>query len=271
MNPLSNDLCVMRQTLLFGGLESLSHNINRKASSLALYEIGNCYSRNPEKESTAENPLAPYAEELHLGIWMTGDKTAASWNTKAEPVSVYDLKAVVLNIFNRLGIDMRTLDMTQSSNEIYTAYLDIATKAGKSLGTLGILRRELLKTFDIEQEVMFAEINWDALFKLAAKVKTTYTDIPKSQPVKRDLALLLDSSVTFRQVEDVIRGSERKLLRNVRLFDVYEGKNLEPGKKSYAVSMTLQDPEKTLQDKQIDAVMKKIIMNLEKQLDAKLR
>lgn len=271
MNPLSNDLCVMRQTLLFGGLESLSHNINRKASSLALYEIGNCYSRNPEKESTAENPLAPYAEELHLGIWMTGDKTAASWNTKAEPVSVYDLKAVVLNIFNRLGIDMRTLDMTQSSNEIYTAYLDIATKAGKSLGTLGILRRELLKTFDIEQEVMFAEINWDALFKLAAKVKTTYTDIPKSQPVKRDLALLLDSSVTFRQVEDVIRGSERKLLRNVRLFDVYEGKNLEPGKKSYAVSMTLQDTEKTLQDKQIDAVMKKIIMNLEKQLDAKLR
>lgn len=271
MNPLSNDLCVMRQTLLFGGLESLSHNINRKASSLALYEIGNCYSRNPEKESTAENLLAPYAEELHLGIWMTGDKTAASWNTKAEPVSVYDLKAVVLNIFNRLGIDMRTLDMTQSSNEIYTAYLDIATKAGKSLGTLGILRRELLKTFDIEQEVMFAEINWDALFKLAAKVKTTYTDIPKSQPVKRDLALLLDSSVTFRQVEDVIRGSERKLLRNVRLFDVYEGKNLEPGKKSYAVSMTLQDPEKTLQDKQIDAVMKKIIMNLEKQLDAKLR
>lgn len=271
MNPLSNDLCVMRQTLLFGGLESLSHNINRKASSLALYEIGNCYSRNPEKESTAENPLAPYAEELHLGIWMTGDKTAASWNTKAEPVTVFDLKAVVLNIFNRLGIDMRTLDMTQSSNEIYTAYLDIATKAGKSLGTLGILRRELLKTFDIEQEVMFAEINWDAVFKLAAKVKTTYTDIPKSQPVKRDLALLLDSSVTFRQVEDVIRGSERKLLRNVRLFDVYEGKNLEPGKKSYAVSMTLQDPEKTLQDKQIDAVMKKIIMNLEKQLDAKLR
>lgn len=271
MNPLSNDLCVMRQTLIFGGLESLSHNINRKASSLALYEIGNCYSRNPEKESTAENPLAPYAEELHLGIWMTGDKTAASWNTKAEPVTVFDLKAVVLNIFNRLGIDMRTLDMTQSSNEIYTAYLDIATKAGKSLGTLGILRRELLKTFDIEQEVMFAEINWDAVFKLAAKVKTTYTDIPKSQPVKRDLALLLDLSVTFRQVEDVIRGSERKLLRNVRLFDVYEGKNLEPGKKSYAVSMTLQDPEKTLQDKQIDAVMKKIIMNLEKQLDAKLR
>ena len=271
MNPLSNDLCVMRQTLLFGGLESLSHNINRKASSLALYEIGNCYSRNPEKESTSEAPLAPYSEELHLGIWMTGDKTAASWNTKAESVSVYDLKAVVLNIFNRLGIDMRSVEMTQNSNEIYTAYLDIATKAGKSLGSLGILRRELLKTFDIEQEVMFAEINWDAVFKIAAKVKTTYTDIPKSQPVKRDLALLLDSSVTFRQVEDVIRGSERKLLRNVRLFDVYEGKNLEPGKKSYAVSMTLQDPEKTLQDKQIDAVMKKIIMNLEKQLDAKLR
>ena len=271
MNPLSNDLCVMRQTLLFGGLESLSHNINRKASSLALYEIGNCYSRNPEKESTAENPLAPYAEELHLGIWMTGDKTAASWNTKAEPVTVFDLKAVVLNVLRRLGIDARTLDMTQASDEIFAAKLDILTKAGKPLGSLGMLRHNLLKGFDIEQEVMYAELNWDALFKLAAKVKTTYQAIPKSQPVKRDLALLLDSAVTFRQVEDVIRQSERKLLRDVRLFDVYEGKNLEPGKKSYAVSMTLQDPEKTLQDKQIDAVMGKIIMNLEKQLNAKLR
>ena len=271
LNPLSNDLCVMRQTLLFGGLESLSHNINRKASSLALYEIGNCYSRNPEKESTAENPLAPYAEELHLGIWMTGDKTAASWNTKAEPVTVFDLKAVVLNVLRRLGIDARTLDMTQASDEIFAAKLDILTKAGKPLGSLGMLRHNLLKGFDIEQEVMYAELNWDALFKLAAKVKTTYQAIPKSQPVKRDLALLLDSAVTFRQVEDVIRQSERKLLRDVRLFDVYEGKNLEPGKKSYAVSMTLQDPEKTLQDKQIDAVMGKIIMNLEKQLNAKLR
>ena len=271
MNPLSNDLCVMRQTLLYGGLESLSHNINRKASSLALYEIGNCYSRNPEKESTAENPLAPYAEELHLGIWMTGDKTAASWNTKAEPVTVFDLKAVVLNVLRRLGIDARTLDMTQASDEIFAAKLDILTKAGKPLGSLGMLRHNLLKGFDIEQEVMYAELNWDALFKLAAKVKTTYQAIPKSQPVKRDLALLLDSAVTFRQVEDVIRQSERKLLRDVRLFDVYEGKNLEPGKKSYAVSMTLQDPEKTLQDKQIDAVMGKIIMNLEKQLNAKLR
>ena len=271
LNPLSNDLCVMRQTLLFGGLESLSHNINRKASSLALYEIGNCYSRNTEKESTAENPLAPYAEELHLGIWMTGDKTAASWNTKAEPVTVFDLKAVVLNVLRRLGIDARTLDMTQASDEIFAAKLDILTKAGKPLGSLGMLRHNLLKGFDIEQEVMYAELNWDALFKLAAKVKTTYQAIPKSQPVKRDLALLLDSAVTFRQVEDVIRQSERKLLRDVRLFDVYEGKNLEPGKKSYAVSMTLQDPEKTLQDKQIDAVMGKIIMNLEKQLNAKLR
>ena len=271
LNPLSNDLCVMRQTLLYGGLESLSHNINRKASSLALYEIGNCYSRNPEKESTAENPLAPYAEELHLGIWMTGDKTAASWNTKAEPVTVFDLKAVVLNVLRRLGIDARTLDMTQASDEIFAAKLDILTKAGKPLGSLGMLRHNLLKGFDIEQDVMYAELNWDALFKLAAKVKTTYQAIPKSQPVKRDLALLLDSAVTFRQVEDVIRQSERKLLRDVRLFDVYEGKNLEPGKKSYAVSMTLQDPEKTLQDKQIDAVMGKIIMNLEKQLNAKLR
>lgn len=271
MNPLSNDLCVMRQTLLYGGLESVAHNINRKASSLSLYEIGNCYERDPQKETTAESPLAPYSEELHLGIWMTGDKRSASWNTLQEPVSIYDLKAVVINILNRLGIDMRTLDMAQSSDEIFAVKLDVNAKSGKRLGVLGILRKDLLKRFDIEQEVVYAELNWNALYKLAAKVKTTYSDIPKSQPVKRDLALLLDNTVTFRQVEEVIRGSERKLLRDVRLFDVYEGKNLEPGKKSYAVSMTLQDPEKTLQDKQIDAVMKKIIMNLEKQLDAKLR
>lgn len=271
MNPLSNDLCVMRQTLLYGGLESISHNINRKASTLSFYEFGNTYSKNPQKESTAELPLAPYAEELKLALFMTGDKVSASWNSKATPIDVFDLKSVVINVLNRLGVYNQNVVMTQSSNNIFAAKLDIATRSGKHLGELGILRRDLLKKFDINQEVLFAELAWNQIFKLAVKVKTTYTPLPKTQPVRRDLALLIDNSISFAQVEDVIRNSERKLLRSVGLFDVYEGKNLEPGKKSYAVNIILQDDEKTLQDKQIDAVMQKIITNLQKQLNAQLR
>lgn len=271
MNPLSNDLCVMRQTLLYGGLESISHNINRKASTLSFYEFGNTYSKNPQKESTAESPLAPYAEELKLALFMTGDKVSASWNSKATPIDVFDLKSVVINVLNRLGVYNQNVVMTQSSNDIFAAKLDIATRSGKYLGELGILRRDLLKKFDINQEVLFAELAWNQIFKLAVKVKTTYTPLPKTQPVRRDLALLIDNSISFAQVEDVIRNSERKLLRSVGLFDVYEGKNLEPGKKSYAVNIILQDDEKTLQDKQIDAVMQKIITNLQKQLNAQLR
>ncbi len=271
MNPLSNDLCVMRQTLLYGGLESISHNINRKASTLSFYEFGNTYSKNPQKESTAESPLAPYAEELKLALFMTGDKVSASWNSKATPIDVFDLKSVVINVLNRLGVYNQNVVMTQSSNDIFAAKLDIATRSGKHLGELGILRRDLLKKFDINQEVLFAELAWNQIFKLAVKVKTTYTPLPKTQPVRRDLALLIDNSISFAQVEDVIRNSERKLLRSVGLFDVYEGKNLEPGKKSYAVNIILQDDEKTLQDKQIDAVMQKIITNLQKQLNAQLR
>lgn len=271
MNPLSNDLCVMRQTLLYGGLESISHNINRKASTLSFYEFGNTYSKNPQKESTAESPLAPYAEELKLALFMTGDKVSASWNSKATPIDVFDLKSVVINVLNRLGVYNQNVVMTQSSNDIFAAKLDIATRSGKHLGELGILRRDLLKKFDINQEVLFAELAWNQIFKFAVKVKTTYTPLPKTQPVRRDLALLIDNSISFAQVEDVIRNSERKLLRSVGLFDVYEGKNLEPGKKSYAVNIILQDDEKTLQDKQIDAVMQKIITNLQKQLNAQLR
>lgn len=271
MNPLSGDLCVMRQTLLYGGLESISHNINRKANTLSFYEFGNTYCKDPQKESTAEAPLAPYSEELKLGIFMTGDKNAASWNSKANAVDVFDLKAVVLNIFNRLGLNSQNIALTQSSNDIFAAKLDIATRSGKPLGELGILRQDLLKKFDISQEVLFAELSWKQIFKLANKVKVSYAPLPKTQPVRRDLALLLDNAITFAQVEEVIRNSERKLLRNVTLFDVYEGKNLEPGKKSYAVCIILQDTEKTLQDKQIDAVMQKIITNLQKQLNAQLR
>lgn len=161
--------------------------------------------------------------------------------------------------------------MTQASDDVFSAKLDITNRGGKAVGALGVVKYALLKKMDIEQPVFFAEFNWDAIVKLAAKKKVTFTDLPKTQPVKRDLALLVDQAVTFAQIEKVVKASEKKLLQGVSLFDVYEGKNLEAGKKSYAISVTLQDTEKTLQDKQIDSVMNKIIANLEREVGAKLR
>lgn len=271
LNPLSNDLAVMRQTLVFGGLESLAHNINRKSANLLMYEFGNVYSFDPQAESTEEKPLAPFAEEAHLGIWMTGDLHTANWTAPAVKSTVFDLKAVVENVFARLGVSRKELVAKQTSNDLFAACLEYRNRGGKLIGYVGVVSHKMLKKTDISQPVYFAELNWNALVKIALKKKVEYTDLPKSMPVKRDLALLIDAATTFADVETVIRNSEKRLLKSVTLFDVYEGKNLEAGKKSYAVSMTLQDDEKTLNDKQIDAVMKKIITNLQKQLGAQLR
>lgn len=271
LNPLSNDLAVMRQTLVFGGLESLAHNINRKSANLLMYEFGNVYSFDPQAESTEEKPLAPFAEEAHLGIWMTGDLHTANWTAPAVKSTVFDLKAVVENVFARLGVSQKELVAKQTSNDLFAACLEYRNRGGKLIGYVGVVSHKMLKKTDISQPVYFAELNWNALVKIALKKKVEYTDLPKSMPVKRDLALLIDAATTFADVETVIRNSEKRLLKSVTLFDVYEGKNLEAGKKSYAVSMTLQDDEKTLNDKQIDAVMKKIITNLQKQLGAQLR
>ena len=271
LNPLSNDLNVMRQTLLFGGLESLSHNINRRSSDLMMYEFGNVYHFNPEAESTAETPLAPYSENEKLALWLTGNIRQGNWARSEEAATIYDLKAIVGNIFARLGISTRELALSEGNEEIYSASLSIATRAGKQLGAMGIVAKSILKKADIKQEVLFAELDWNAIVKLAVKKKVTFAPLPKTQPVKRDLALLIDKAVTMAQIEAVVRDSERKLLKDVTLFDVYEGKNLPEGKKSYAIAMTIQDDEKTLQDKQIEAVMNKIITNLEKRLGASLR
>lgn len=271
MNPLSNDLALLRKTLLYGGLETIAHNANRKNPDLALYEFGNVYHLDPAKESTAESPLAPFSEEMHLGIWLTGLRRRASWNSKGAEATVFDLKAAVCNIFRRLGISERAIDMKQTSDEIFPARLDIAARSGKPLGFIALVGGKELKRFDISAPVAFASLRWSELVKLAEKAATTYTDIPKTHPVHRDLALLLDRNVSFGDVERVVRGADKKLLRDVTLFDVYEGDKLPAGKKSYAISITLQDAEKTLQDKQIDAVMQKIVKNLEHQLGAQLR
>ena len=271
LNPLSQDLNVMRQTLLFGGLESIAHNVNRRSEDLLFYEFGNVYFRDPKLEPTADRPLAPYREGSRLALWLTGNSRRGNWSHAAEQATVYDLRAYVENIFARLGLTQRELTYTQISDEIFAAALSIATRSGKQLGRLGIVKADIARRCDVRQTVFFAELDWNALVALAVKRNVTYAPLPKTHPVKRDLSLLIDSSVSMADIERVVRESERNLLRDVALFDVYEGKNLPAGKKSYAISLILQDNEKTLQDKYIDQVMNRVITNLEKKLGAQLR
>ena len=271
LNPLSGDLAVMRRTLLFGGLESLAHNINRKQSDLLMYEFGNVYTRNPQAESTAENPLAPYSEGSRLGIWLTGALRPGNWARPQADATFFDLKATVANIFARLGISEREIKLSKGSNELFDACISISTRSGKNLGVMGIVAKKQLAKCEVRQQVVFAELDWAALVSLVAKRSPLYSPLPRTQPVRRDLALLIDKGVTMEQIEAVIRESERKLLRGIELFDVYEGKNLPEGKKSYAVAISLQDNENTLTDKQIENVMEKVTANLAKKLGASLR
>ena len=192
---------------------------------------------------------------------MFWEKVEEERTGKGEEATVFDLKAIVFNILRRLGISARSLDSRQEADDIFAAKLSVATRSGKQLAEIGILKSCLLRRFEIEQPVAYASIDWDV----------KYAPLPKTQPVKRDLAILVDKAVSFAQIEETVRKSERKLLGEVWLFDVYEGKNLPEGKKSYAISMTLQDPEKTLNDKQIEAVMKKVTANLQREFGAELR
>ena len=270
MNPLSNDLNVMRQTLLFGGLESIAHNANRKSADLRFFEYGNCYYYNKEKKD-AEKVLACYSEDYHLGLWLTGKRVSGSWAHADEESTVYELKAYVENIFARLGLNLRSVVVGNLTDGIYSAALSYHTRGGKLLATVGIVSKKITKAFDIDNEVYYADINWKNLLQAIKSVKVSYTELSKFPSVKRDLALLLDKDVQFADIERIAYECERKLLKAIELFDVYEGKNLEPGKKSYAISFILQDEEKTLNDKQIDKIMSKFITSFEKQLGAKLR
>ena len=270
LNPLSSDLNVLRQTLLFGGLESIVRNANRKNADLKFFEFGNCYRFRADKKSD-EKPLAPYSESQHMALWVTGKRVANSWAHPEEDSTVYELKAYVENVFLRLGLDMRSLVVGNLANDLYATALSIDTRGGKRLATLGVVTRKILKAMDIDNEVYYAELNWDELMKAVRNHKVSYTELTKFPAVKRDLALLIDKKVQFAEIERVAYETEKKLLKKVELFDVYEGKNLEAGKKSYAVSFTLQDENATLNDKQIDKIMQKLIANLQNKLDAKLR
>ena len=270
MNPLSSDLGVMRQTLLYGGLESVEYNVKRKNPNLRFFEFGNCYFFDPEKQN-ADDPMQAYKEENYLGLWVTGKRVEGSWAHPNEDSTYYELSAYVQNILQRIGLKSGATVTKKSENPIFSAGLQIETRGGKKLIEMGILSKKLLKQFDLQQPVYFAELNWTQLMKATRKNEVLFTDIPKHPAVSRDLALLVDDSVEFAQIEQTARQTEKKLLKRVELFDVYEGKNLPAGKKSYAVNFILQDEEKTMNDKQIDAIMQKLIASLKKQLNAELR
>ncbi len=384
LNPLSADLNCMRQSLLFGGLESIAHNANRKNADLKFFEFGNCYyfdadKRNAEKvlspysedyhlglwltgkmvcnswahadenssgncyyfdadKRNAEKVLSPYSEDYHLGLWLTGKMVCNSWAHADENSSVYELKAYVENIFKRLGLCLHNLVVGNLTDDVFAAALTVNTRGGKRLASFGVVHKKLLKAFDIDNEVYYADLNWKELMKAIRSVKVSYTEIKrlasfgvvhkkllkafdidnevyyadlnwkelmkairsvkvsyteickfpavkrdlallldkgvqfcKFPAVKRDLALLLDKGVQFAEIEKIAYDTEKKLLKAVELFDVYEGKNLEAGKKSYAVSFLLQDENQTLNDKMIDKIMSKLVKNLQDKLGAKLR
>jgi len=270
MNPLSSDLNVMRQTLLFGGLESIQHNANRKRQNLRFFEFGNVYTFDPEKQND-DDPMLAYKEQYHVALWVTGKRVEGSWAHQNEDSTFYELSAYVENILRRIGLKAGMTVRKKSENDIFSAGLIIENRGGKKLVEMGIITKKLQKQFGIDNPVYYAEMNWTQLMKATKKNEVLYTEISKFPAVSRDLALLVDNSVEFAQIEQIARQTEKKLLKKVELFDVYEGDKLPAGKKSYAVNFILQDEEKTMGDKQIDAIMQKLIANIKKQLNAELR
>ena len=258
LNPLSNDLRVMRQSLLFSGLESVSYNINRKNNSLKFYEFGKTYHKYNEK----------YQEDKHLTLFVTGNKAGESWNTESKNVDFFYLKGIIKNILGRLGVD--AVKTTPTKQDIFSE--GVALSLGKmKLVEFGVLKRSLLKEFGIKQEVLFADFNWDTILKITGNKNIKVADLPKFPAVKRDLALLLDAKIEFKEIYNLAFQSEKKLLKEVDLFDVYQGDKLPEGKKSYAISFLIQDETKTLADKQIEKIMEKLQQTFEKNLEAVLR
>ena len=284
LNPLSTDLNVLRQTLLFGGLESIAHNANRKRGNLRFFEFGNCYYFDAARKAQAQEGLtaeeikavpakvlAGYSEELHLGLWLHGNRVEGSWAHPDEASSVYELKAYTMAVLQRLGISLGGLLMEEGANDIFSKSLVVKDRNGKLYLEFGLVSKALTSACDIDGDVFFAELNWTLLMKKLPKKEVSYQELPKFPAVRRDLAVLVDVGVSFAEIERIAFAADKKLIKRVELFDVYEGKNLPAGKKSYAFAVTMQDESKTMNDKQTDAVMKKIIAAAEKQLGAELR
>lgn len=281
INPLSQDLSVMRQTLLYGGLENISYNINRQVSDLRFFEYGSCYYYDSNKKNininqkpsseTSKSILNPYSEDFHLGLWITGKRIKGSWIHQDENSTIYELKSYVLNILYRLGVPLGSLLYHEINNDIYSKGQQISNRDGKTIVEYGIVSKKQTSKFEISSPVYYADINWNSLMKLIKKAKIRYYEIPKYPSVSRDLALLLDKRIDFSEIERIAFMTDKKYIKEVNLFDVYEGNNIEEGKKSYAINFVLQDDNKTLNDKQIESIMQKLENNLCKNLNCKVR
>ena len=258
INPLSNDLEVMRQSLLFSGLESVSHNINRKRNDLKLFEFGKTYHQYSKNRE----------EQKHLSLFVTGNKSEERWNSATNPSDFFFLKGTVEAVLQRLGL--KRLKSSPTKSDVINEGMSLSL-GKKKLVDFGLVKKSILKHFGITQNVLFADFNWDNVLEMAQHNKIKFSEIPKYPEVRRDFALLLDHNVSFEEIHTIAKQTEKQLLKNVNLFDVYEGKNLPEGKKSYAVSFTLQDEHKTLNDKQIDKIMSKLQANFEGKLGAELR
>jgi len=257
LNPLSNDLSAMRQSMLFSGLEAVSYNINRRNGDLKLFEYGKTYHKE----------LNGYNEPKHLTLFVTGSCNEESWTNPQKPTDFFLFKGYVSSVLDRLGITK--VQNKPVNSDVFAEGLAMA-QGNDTLVEFGTVKKSVLKHFDIKQEVFFADFNWNLILKLIGS-KIKFTDIPKYPEVRRDLALLVDDSVPFDAIYNLARQTEKSLLKDVNLFDVYQGKNLPEGKKSYAVSFTLQDTSKTLTDEQIDKIMSKLQKNMENELGASLR
>ncbi|VAW12486.1 Phenylalanyl-tRNA synthetase beta chain [hydrothermal vent metagenome] len=258
LNPLSNDLSVMRQSMLFSGLTAISHNINRKKQNLKFFEFGKIYH-----QFTSER-----VENKHLSLFLTGNRSEGNWAEPTQKNDFYFLKTIAENILLRLGIN--EISSSPLTNTDFSEGIALKSKK-KELVVLGLINKQILKSFDIKQDVLYADFNWGAIRSLVSTDNIVFANIPKYPVVKRDFALLLDNATNFKEVHDLAFETERKLLKSINLFDVYTGKNLPDGKKSYAVSFTLQDEENTLTDKRIDKIMSKLKQRYENELGAELR
>ena len=271
MNPLSSDLDVMRQSLLFGGLESIARNQSFKSFDMKFFEFGNVYFFNGENKQTEEKPLNPYSENFRLDMLITGNDKEESWSNKPQSLTFYDLKKYILGIVHKLGINTETLEMTEG-NESHYDYSIVYSLNNNKLVTIGKINAKTLKMFDVKKEVFHATFDWDMVLKVVKGLKTiSFEALPKFPSVRRDLALVMDKNITFEQIKKVAFATEKNILKSVNLFDVYEGDKIPAGKKQYAASFTLQDTQKTLTDKVIEKTMARIQSAIEQQLNATLR
>lgn len=268
LNSISTELDVMRQTLLFGGLEALIHNINRKRNNLKLFEFGNCYQLI--NQVTKENPLDKYSEKERLALFITGNKEEEHWSEKQRQSSVFDVKHFTDLILNRLGLPLADINIDQTQNDIFDEGIRYSLKE-KELVQLGEIKKKILSQFDIPSKVFYAEFDWNNILALIRKDEVSVSALPKYPEVRRDLALLIDKSVTFKQIKDIAFKTEKSLLKEIKLFDIYEDERLSPGKKSYAISFILQDENQTLKDKQIEKTMDKLMKTFEREVDAQIR